>query len=248
MENTEDSTQQQVVDEQNNENLVNQQAEQQEQNIEYSKEEKLKNCLQILRKFPISSIKKVVEALTSLVYENDELLNEFLQKIDQPSEISKEDIKGEFLTCEYNRDGDYYRSNVSNSYFPSPEEGEELRFPTKEVREMEVSFNKIFKEYTKLYFGGGAISSVYCWELGSAVEEGICVAVIIKNLVDNTKGVKGGCWDSSHLIVINFDNNDGKIEAKYKLTSTIFFSASINYKVGEIDFSGSTTRLVSDNI
>lgn len=211
---------------------------------EYSREEKLKACLQILMKFPVLKYKKYVDAITTIIYEDDDLLNDFLQKIDQPAEISKLDKLGEFLTCEYNREGDYHRSNLTNVYYPTPED-EDLRFPSEEVREMELAFNKLFKEYTRLYYGGSGICSCYCWELGKSLSEGVCVAVVIKNLVDNSKGVRGGCWDSSHLIVINFDQSGGDIRASYKLTSTIFFTASLNHNIGEIDFSGSTTKLVS---
>jgi len=47
--------------------------------------------------------------MTNLIYDDDDLLNSFLQSVDKPSEISKEDKKGEFLKCEYNREGDSYR-------------------------------------------------------------------------------------------------------------------------------------------
>lgn len=45
--------------------------------------------------------------ITNLIYEDDDLLNEFTQKIDHISEISNED--GTFLKTEHNRDGDSYR-------------------------------------------------------------------------------------------------------------------------------------------
>lgn len=213
----------------------------------YSHEEKLKSCLQILQKFSVTKYKRVVEAISSLIYEDDQLLNDFLQKIDQPSEISKEDKLGEFLICEYNRDGDYHRSNLSNKYYPKPEEGDgDLRYPSDSIRDFENNINKMFKEYTRLYYSGSAVCSCFCWELGKSIEEGLCVAVVIKNQIDYSKGIKGGCWDSSHLIVINFEKTGSEITAKYKLTSTVFFSASLNHKtIGEIEFSGSISHLVS---
>lgn len=231
------------------------------QKLNFSRDEKLKACLQILMKFPVLKYKKYVDAITTIIYEDDELLNDFLQKIDQPAEISKLDKLGEFLTCEYNREGDYHRSNLTNKYYPEDEttnnnnkedndNDNALRYPSEELREMELAFNKLFKEYTRLYYGGSGLCSVFCWELNiNAICEGICVAVVIKNLVDNSKGVRGGCWDSSHLVVISFDNasnsNDKEVKANYKLTSTIFFTASLNHAIGDVDFSGSTTKLVS---
>ena len=215
--------------------------EQPQQPITYTHDEKMKACLMILRKFPVSNYKKVVEGITSIIYDNDDLLNDFLQKIDQPSEVSKADKTGEYLLCEYNREGDSYRSNNSNKYFPAPEEGDELHYPSEEIREMEVQINRMFREYTKLYFGGNAVTSCFVWQLSDNVKEGICVAVVIKNLIDAQKGIKGGCWDSSHLVAVSFEG----LEAKYKVTSTIFFTAALNHKLGEIEFSGSITRLAS---
>ena len=212
-------------------------------------ESKIKSCLHLARKLPVSKYKKSIEAITNLIYEDDELLNEFLQKIDQPAEICLEDKKGEFLTCEYNRDGDFYRSNNSNEYFPKPEEGEELRYPSKDMREFEILLNKIFKEYTKLYYGTSSVCSCFAWNLGEKTIDGICVAVVIKNKVDGEKGIAGGCWDSSNLVQINFKKHGDEIEAKYTLTTTVFFTASLtNTNAGTIGFSGSTTKLVSNCI
>lgn len=214
-----------------------------QQEIQVSPQEKLKSCLQILRKFPVFKYKKVIEAITSLIYEDDDLLNEFLQKIDQPSEAEHESIYGEFLKCEYNRDGDSYRSPSSNKYIPSSDE--DLRYPSEDMRNLEINFNKLFKEYTKLYYNTTAVSSCFCWELATKVEEGFCVAVVIKNLIDHSKGIKAGFWDSSHLVVVNFIKDGGVLEAKYKLTSTVFFAGALTNNVGDAEFSGTITKLVS---
>lgn len=211
---------------------------------QYTKDDKIKASLSVINKCPISKYKKAVEALTNVLYEDDDALNEFLQKIDQPSEIMKEK-SGEYLACEYNRDGDSYRSNIDNIYYPTSEDSKDLRYPSTELREIEITFNKLFKEYTKLYFGGGALCSCYVWSLESLIEKGFCIAVIIKNVVDSDKGVKSGCWDSSHLVVVNFKNENNELEAKYKLTSTVFFSAELNAKNSDLEFSGSVTKLVS---
>lgn len=226
-----------------NENDQQEQQEQQEQEevVQVSQEEKLKACLLILRKLPVFKYKKCVDALSSLIYEDDDLLNEFLQKIDQPSEMVKSK-NGEYLSCEFNRDGDSYRSNIDNIYYPPS--SETLRYPSKALRDFELDLNKLFREYTKLYYGGFAVPSAFAWEIKDKLEDGFCVAVVIKNQVDASKGVKGGCWDSSHLIVIDFDKTSGGLIAKYKLTSTVFFSASLNHKMGDIDFSGYISKLV----
>lgn len=209
---------------------------------------KIKSCLSIVRTLPISKYKKTVDGITNLIYDDDELLNEFLQKIDQPAEICKLDKNGEFLTCEFNRDGDSYRSPISNLYIPVPEDSDQLRLPSPKLRDMEISMNKIFREYAKLYYGNSSICSSYCWELNSNIDQGFCVAVVIKNIIDAQKGIRGGCWDSSNLVVIKFNETDSGLEALYRLTSTVFFSASLLEKeAGSIEFSGSVTRLVESS-
>ena len=71
---------------------------------------------------------------------------------------------------------------------------------------MEVVFNKTFKEYTKLYYGGNSYCSCYIWNLEEDLSKGICFAVIIKNKVDGEKGIAGGNWDSANLIEVTFKN------------------------------------------
>ena len=239
---------------------------------------KIKSCISLIRKMPVSKYKKSVEAITNLIYEEDDLLNEFLQKIDQPAEFNDKDIKGKFLNCEFNRDGDSYRSNISNTYYPKPESKEDqdaLRYPVKELRDFEVILNKAFKEYTKLYYGQNAVCSCFVWELDKPDEinssnyndydnnnnneqnknsnnifnNGICVGIVIKNQVDGTININGGCWDSSNLIVIKFRKNENnKIEAVYTLTTTVMFNVVLNNKdIDNIGFSGSNTKMVFNN-
>jgi capping protein beta len=53
----------------------------------------------------------------------------------------------EFLKCEYNKDGDSYRSPWTNQYFPAivVEDGdEEPIYPSNVLRNMEVAANEIF--------------------------------------------------------------------------------------------------------
>jgi len=63
--------------------------------------------------------------------------------------------------------------------------------------------------------------------------------------VDHSKGIKAGFWDSSHLVVINFEKSGEEYTAKLKLTSTIFFAGALSHNAGDVDFSGSVTKLVS---
>lgn len=51
----------------------------------------------------------------------------------------------DYLSCEYNKDGDSYRSPWSNKYYPPIEDpGYTPFFPTGELLEMEVQANDVF--------------------------------------------------------------------------------------------------------
>ena len=53
----------------------------------------------------------------------------------------------EYLKCEYNRDGDAYRSPWSNQYFPSPTD--EPIYPSAELLQMELKANDVFSRYAQ---------------------------------------------------------------------------------------------------
>ena len=95
---------------------------------------------------PIIDIDKNIDAISSVIYENDDLLNEFLQKVDNRTKVCKDDPKGEFIMCEQNRDGDSYRSPYSNRYFPQTDDA---KYPCAELRALEETLNKMFKLYIK---------------------------------------------------------------------------------------------------
>jgi capping protein beta len=71
--------------------------------------QKLELCIGLIRRLPPSKLEQNINAITNIIYEDDDLLNAFLQKIDNPISVCKDDKLGEFLKCEYNRDGDSYR-------------------------------------------------------------------------------------------------------------------------------------------
>ena len=83
-----------------------------------------------MRRLPLNNIKMNVAGIAQLI-QNEELKDEFIQKIDQPLEIEIDTDSGrEFLKCEYNRDGDSYRSPFSNKYFPKENQPEDPIFPS----------------------------------------------------------------------------------------------------------------------
>ena len=77
-----------------------------------------------------------------------------------------------YLLCDYNRDGDSYRSPWSNKYEPALDDG---FVPSEKLRMMEIEANDLFDAYRELYFEGGT-SSVYLWDL----EKGFAGCFLIK--------------------------------------------------------------------
>jgi capping protein (actin filament) muscle Z-line, beta len=141
-----------------------------------------------------------------------------------------------FLQCDYNRDGDSYRSPWSNKYTPTLDDG---FLPTEKLRTMEVEANSLFDTYRQLYYEGG-VSSVYLFDLDSG--NGFAGAFLIKKMVDEgDKFVNKGSWDSIHIIEVQEDAAAKK--ATYKLTTTVMLDLGIdNNIVGKTNLSGSLTR------
>lgn len=208
---------------------------------------KIQNCIQLMMKLPIIRNDDNITAISNLIYEDDDLLNEYLQKVDNRCDICTEDSQGEFLKCEYNRDGDSYRSPFSNKYYPTTEDA---RYPGKELRELETKFNKIFQAYTRAYYSSAAISSVYIWELGSKIEEGFAVAALVKNIVNLSKEVDTGVWDSNNIINVTFneetdENGKPRIKVNYKLTTSVVLQMKFDHTIcGKVSLAGTVSRQV----
>jgi capping protein beta len=202
---------------------------------------KIKDCIKLIKKLPVDRIEDNITAISNLIYEEDELLNEFLQKVDGRTEICAED--GEFLKCEFNRDGDSYRSPTTNKYIPQTSDA---RYPSANLRELEIKLNKMFSLYIRAYYSPSTICSVYCWDFGDNIEEGFAVAILIKNNVDLQKEVNKGQWDSNNVINVTFsaiENN--KIRVTYKLTTTILLQMNFEHKIcGKVSLSGTVSRQV----
>ena len=116
-------------------------------------------CLNIMRRMPPSKIEMNLSGLLNLL---PHLTDDLLQRVDQPLQIGiDEKTNKKYIKCDYNRDGDSYRSPWSNQFYPAIEDG---FMPPDSLREQELTANKVFDAYRQLYFEGG-VSSVYFWEL-----------------------------------------------------------------------------------
>jgi len=194
-------------------------------------EQALDCALDLMRRLPPAQIEDNLAGLIDLV---PDLTEQLLSAVDQPLKIAHDPItKRDYLLCDYNRDGDSYRSPWSNKYDPPLADG---ALPSVELRKLENAANDTFDIYRDLYFEGG-VSSVYCWDL----DDGFAACILIKKTQDQSK--KGqpmkGTWDSIHVVEVT----DPKKNAHYKLTSTVMLSIETeNTTTGKVSLAGSLTR------
>ncbi|KAL3102180.1 hypothetical protein niasHS_003589 [Heterodera schachtii] len=201
-----------------------------------SGELRLDSSLDLMRRLPPQNCEK---HLTDLVALAPDLCESLLTAVDQPLKVAKDKTTGrEYLLCDYNRDGDSYRSPWTNAYDPPLEDGVS---PSDAIRKLEIEVNAAFEAYRDMYFEGG-VSSVYLWD----IDNGFAGVVLLKKETDNSlsgrQGVKG-CWDSIHVLEVNEKTKAAKF-AKYKLTSTVmlWLQTQNPTTTGTIDLGGSLTR------
>jgi len=188
-------------------------------------------ALDLMRRMPPSSIEDNLAGLIDLV---PDLTDHLLSMVDQPLKVAHDaTAKRDYLLCDYNRDGDSYRSPWTNKYDPSLADG---AVPSKKLRDIEIHANDVFDIYRDLYFEGG-VSSVYCWDL----DDGFAAVILIKKTQDQSK--KGqpmkGTWDSIHVVEVQDKGRSGH----YKLTSTVMlFIETETKETGRVTLAGSLTR------
>ncbi|KAF2442118.1 F-actin capping protein, beta subunit [Karstenula rhodostoma CBS 690.94] len=191
--------------------------------------EPIDSALDLLRRLNPKDVKQNVDNIIEL---NPSLEEELLESVDIPLSVKKcSSTKRDFLCCDYNRDGDSWRSPWSNNFEPPIDEG---ITPSERIRKMEIKANEAFDVYRELYFEGG-ISSVYLWDM----DDGFAGCVLLK------KSVKGGSWDSIHV----FDAQDRARTAHYKLTSTVILSLGTESEaLGGLDLSGNMVRQIEQDM
>jgi capping protein beta len=133
--------------------------------------------------------KHTTEHLNAIISLAPDLTEDLLASVDQPLTLKRcRDTGRDYLLCDYNRDGDSYRSPWSNKFDPPLEEGGvggigeggsegagEGAIPSERVRKMEIKANEAFDVYRELYYEGG-VSSVYFWNL----DDGFAGVVLLK--------------------------------------------------------------------
>lgn len=191
----------------------------------------ISSCLSIMRRMPPNKVEQNLSGLLNLAPEHTD---ELLQRVDQPLEEAVCAKTGKkYLLCDYNRDGDSYRSPWSNEYDPPLDDG---FMPSESLRSMELQANELFDSYRELYFEGGT-SSVYLWDLDGG---GFAGCFLVKKAIQDTGVVSVGSWNSIHVIEVS-ELSGGR--ANYKLTTTVMLAADIaKADCGDADLSGSLTR------
>ncbi|KAJ2897065.1 autophagy protein atg22 [Zalerion maritima] len=196
------------------------------------------------------------EHLSSLINLAPDLTEDLLSSVDQPLTIKRCRQSGrDYLLCDYNRDGDSYRSPWSNQFDPplvddgggaggvgasgANEGAGEGAVPSERVRKMEVKANEAFDIYRELYYEGG-VNSVYFWNL----DDGFAGVVLLKK-VATPGSTSEGTWDSIHV----FEAIDRARMTHYKLTSTVILSlTSSSNNLGDMDLSGNMTRQIEQDM
>lgn len=198
-------------------------------------DQQLDCALDLMRRLPPQQIEKNLSDLIDLV---PDLCEDLLSSIDQPLKVATDKKVGkDYLLCDYNRDGDSYRSPWTNSYEPPLEDG---AMPSERLRKLEIEANAAFDQYRELYFEGG-VSSVYLWDL----ETGFAGVILIKKAGDGSKKMKG-CWDSIHVVEVQ-EKSSGR-SAHYKLTSTSMLWLQTNKVAsGTMNLGGSLTRQIEQD-
>jgi len=206
------------------------------------------NMLDLTRRLPPNNIEANVAALVEL---RPEYADELLGSVDQPLQVRTCTVTGrDYLVCDYNRDGESYRSPWSNEYDPPLPDGAQ---PSEKLRKLEVAANDAFDTYREMYFEGG-VSSVFLWELDDG---GFAGVVLLKKTLSSSKSYNySGSWDSIHV----FEASERGRSAHYKLTSTVMLQLVAKGSSGNgnaprltanstnsVDLSGSMTRQIEQD-
>ena len=205
---------------------------------------KLSSCLNLSLLLPISKLEKNINAISSLIYNEDETLDSFLQKVDQPL-LTNLQKKGGFICCEYNRDGDSYRIPGTNEYLPAIEDGNLLK---EKFLQLEIEFNKIFRIYTNFYYSTNAISSVYVYPIDESNDDEFVVSALVSHLIEGENGSKGK-WDTTNLCTVTVDEENK--EVSYNLITSVVVYLNGNIKTGNnnsLNLGGSLMKNIKKNV
>lgn len=211
-----------------------------------SYDDKFDSSLDLLRRLDPRTILANLNSVCSLIQngsdDNEEVVQDLLSSVDTPLQVRKCVQSGKlYLCCDYNRDGDSYRSPWSNKYYPLPNGDDDIPppYPLDLLRQLELKANDSFDVYRDLYYEGSGISSVYLWDSAEddepdSLTDGFAGVVLFKKETDDGSGK----WDSIHVFeVVPVSANS----FSYKLTSTVILDLQ-NKQTSSLSLSGNLTR------
>jgi len=206
-------------------------------------DDKLNAALTLVRRMPTDPASSE-NTLAGLLVLQPDLTDDLLNNVDVPLKVMKDPADGRsFILCDFNRDGDAYRSPWSNTFYDE-EDGssltdEELIFPRSDLRTLEIEANAIFDVYRRLYFEGGN-SSVYFFETDEGNPNAFGAVFLIHKDVPESKSLRTGLWDSTHVFDARLVSGN---RWRYQLTSSVMISMDIeDNAVGNVNLSGVLNR------
>lgn len=198
----------------------------------------LEAALDLLRRLPPQAVE---ENLLSLLQLLPGQAAQLLNTVDTPSKIRVcPTTNREYLACDYNRDGDSFRSPWSDAYDPPLPAADGIH-PPAPLRTLEIVANEAFDTYRSQYYEGG-ISSVYFWNVPSR-PAAFAAAVLLKKVSEGGGALRLGAWDAIHVLEVEGAEGEGETSALYKLTTTIILHLDTAVpRLDEFILSGNVTR------
>ena len=193
-------------------------------------------------------------ANVSTLLNKDEHKEELIQRVDTPLQIGSDpNADGRpYIICDYNRDGDLYRSPWTNSFYPV-KNNDAVRQPllssrskstnniNDPLRQLEIQANEDFSIYQQLYYGTkenpndeNNVSSVYLWDTstdkknsnqgnqGSHGNAFAAIFLIRKILPSSSSSTQSNDGYWNSIHVIDVSPISPTRTCTYKLTSTLF--------------------------
>ena len=228
----------------------------------------LRAGLALFRRLPPAAGARTLAALSALA---PACAADFYARCDVPPAVARDGAGAggkAYLLCDYNRDGDAWRSPWTGAYAPALPPGEAGFAPGPALRALEVAANEACEAYCAAYYGAAAVSSVYAWEL-AAPGAFACVWLVAQVAAAGGGGEGGGeggggggggagassepassssSWHAFHVCEVAPAARGGAAphasSFRYSLTSTVLLSVSgsTGGGSGTRELSGSLTR------
>ncbi|EAX87407.1 F-actin capping protein, beta subunit, putative [Trichomonas vaginalis G3] len=171
--------------------------------------------LDLLRHVPPKDIE---DRMFDLFQLKPDLTEEMISAVDIPLKVETDkDTQQGFIKCDYNRDGDSYRSPFTHKYYPPLPDGQQI---SPKLRKLEELANKAFGSYLNLFFRYGTIS-VYCWDLDD-ISFGL--GVFVRKDTDSTEGFLGSI-NCSDIFTIT-EKSSGQYD--YEMVSSILLEVKVD--------------------